>query len=61
MPMKKHFIFIRGLAFLLVMMCAVSCKNKGNEEKKPATYKTMRVEQSTRSLESEYTAQLSGK
>ena len=61
MPMKKHFILIRGLAFMLVMMCAVSCKNKGNEEKKPATYKTMRVEQSTRSLESEYTAQLSGK
>ncbi len=61
MPMKKHFILIRGLAFLLVMMCTVSCNHKGNEEKKPATYKTMRVEQSTRSLESEYTAQLSGK
>lgn len=61
MPMKKHFILIRGLAFLCVVMCAVSCNHKGNEEKKPATYKTMRVEQSTRSLESEYTAQLSGK
>ena len=61
MPMKKHFILIRGFAFLLVMMCAVSCNRKGNEEKKPAIYKTMRVEQSTRSLESEYTAQLSGK